>query len=636
MKTIIRYLLIVSVGLFTACDYLDVVPDNIPTLDNAFRDKMTAEKYLNTCYSYLPNHGDVKSDPGMNAGDEIWVYYPLDDRYTGARDPWQIARGLQNRNDPYSNYWDGGRSGKAMFQAIRDCNIFLKNIVKVPDIDEALMKRWIAEVKFLKAYYHFWLMRMYGPIPIIETNLPISTSVEGVQIYRESVDHVVEYIVSLLNEAIPDLPIEITKFTTELGRVTQPIAKTIKAKTLVWAASPLVNGNSDLQITDNKGENLVAGAYDQSKWELALDACNDALLSCTEAGVELYEISSSIKLPDEIKTELSIRGAVTSKWNKELIWGGTNGNNDELQRICMPRFITAHIGNQSVKSLHAPTMRMAELFYSNNGVPISEDKDWDYTGRFETAEADTTAPYYVEPGYTTSKLNMSREPRYYADMSFDGGLWYGQGLFNGNDLYRIHAKYEEGSGKLEEGRYSVTGYYAKKLIHPETESTSTYFATENYPFPIIRLADLLLMCAEAENEVNGPGANAYKYLDMIRSRAGLDGVVESWTKHSTLPDKPKSKEGLREIIQQERLIELAFEGQRFWDIRRWKLAKDYMNKPIRGWDVHQSDVAAYYRVVDLFNGSSEDSYEFEDKDYLWPLKEYNTLVNENLVQNPGW
>ena len=87
---------------------------------------------------------------------------------------------------------------------------------------------------------------------------------------------------------------------------------------------------------------------------------------------------------------------------------------------------------------------------------------------------------------------------------------------------------------------------------------------------------------------------------------------------------------MREIIQQERLIELAFEGKRFWDLRRWKRAAEILNNPIQGWDRAQNSEIAYYRKVTLFDQT------FGMKDYFWPIREANIDVNRNLVQNIGW
>ena len=154
---------------------------------------------------------------------------------------------------------------------------------------------------------------------------------------------------------------------------------------------------------------------------------------------------------------------------------------------------------------------------------------------------------------------------------------------------------------------------------------------ENYAWPEMRLADLYLLYAEALNEIQGPTAEVYSYLDQIRERAGLDGVVESWAAHSNNPSKPLSKEGLRSIIQQERMIELAFEGQRYWDLLRWKRAVQEFNDNVQGWNINGDDEASYYqiRTIHIQNFISP-------RDYFWPLSETSLIRNTNLVQNPGW
>lgn len=152
-----------------------------------------------------------------------------------------------------------------------------------------------------------------------------------------------------------------------------------------------------------------------------------------------------------------------------------------------------------------------------------------------------------------------------------------------------------------------------------------------YAFPIIRLADLYLLYAEALNEVKAtPDEEVYEYIDLVRARTGLKGVVESWRDHSLNPDKPFIKEGMREIIRRERLNELAFEGSRFWDLRRWKLAEEYMNRPIRGLNIVGAIAADFYQVKEIYSPT------FTKKDYFWPIRQSVLLKNTNLVQNLGW
>jgi hypothetical protein len=139
------------------------------------------------------------------------------------------------------------------------------------------------------------------------------------------------------------------------------------------------------------------------------------------------------------------------------------------------------------------------------------------------------------------------------------------------------------------------------------------------------------MYAEALNETGGdtPGADVYYYVDAIRERSGLKGVIESWSQHAVASrqNRPLTKDGMRDIIRQERMIELAFEGIRFWDLRRWLLAEEYMNRTIRGFDVYAED---FYQPVDIY------PLTFEKKDYFWPVRQSVLLKNTNLIQNPGW
>src|SRR5699024_7873157 len=129
--------------------------------------------------------GDWASNPALLSGDEIWFYYPYKMYINAQPDNWEIARGNQNKLTPYLDYWDGTGGGMPLFQAIRDCNTFLANIGKVPDIENYERKRWISEVTFLKAYYNWFLLRMYGPIPILDKNLPVSSGPEEVKFYRQ-------------------------------------------------------------------------------------------------------------------------------------------------------------------------------------------------------------------------------------------------------------------------------------------------------------------------------------------------------------------------------------------------------------------------------------------------------------------
>lgn len=641
MKIIRNTFIIIISALFFSCDdYLDIMPDNVATIEHAFADRVSAERFLATIYSYMPRIGDMVEDPAILASDEYGV---IEDDYripvigyVGNR----IKLGEQNVNSPLMDYWNGANRGRGLFVAIRDCNIFLENIHNVgQDLSDLERERWIAEVKFFKAFYHYYLLRMYGPIPLIKENIPVSAGVETIKVYREPVDDCVDYIVQLCEEAMPDLPVSIANISIELGRITRPIAATLKAEALVLGASPLFNGNSEYStFVDNRGVKLFSEREDPAKWSRAAEACKAAIDICHEAGIKLYEYTDYF-LSEETRRGMSIRGAATVKWNEELIWGNPVNTTVEMQQRVLPRLKAEDkVGYPQGGEMYAG-FNIAEQFYSNHGVPINEDIYYNYEERYNLITVTDDHYYYIKEGVITAVLNTYREPRFYACLGFDGGYWFGNGRTKdvgvGNDSetpWVVNAKNGETSGKISDIRYSRTGYFVKKSVSAETATSTAGIITVNrYTYPIMRLADLYLLYAEALNEsLEAPNDEVYGYLDLVRERAGLEGVVESWRKYSSLPDKPLNKTGLREIIRQERMNELCFESKRFWDVRRWKLAHNYFNQPERGWNVTQSTTEDYYQVV-TFN-----QLQFSTKQYFWPIKESELRRNINLVQNPYW
>ena len=619
-------LTLIFLAVLSSCKkYLDVVPDNIATIDNAFTMRSQAEKYLFTCYSYMPNDGEYGDDPAMTSGDEIWQINERGGYFN-------IAKGFQNVVSPYGDRWT------SLYQALRDCNIFLENINKVPDLDEAEKDRWIAEVKFLKAYYHFYLVRMYGPVPLIKTNLPISADVNQVKVVRDPVDSCFHYITRLIDEATPSLPFIINDPSKEAGRFTQPIALSFKARVLVTAASPLFNGNNDQKALKNPdGTLLFNPTFSKAKWDSAAIACKRAIDICHQAGMKLYVYNPSFQqynLSDTVKTQLSLRLSVTEKWNSEIIWANTQTNSVAMQRLVATWWDPAFLEGTVTRGELSPPLKISEMFYSRNGVPITEDKTWDYTGRYNLRKSGTADKLHVRQDFVSAVLHFDREPRFYADLGFDGGIYYGQGKYddkNDKALFYLEGKYKQRNGFGKAGYSTVTGYFIKKLVHYQNViGASDAYSVTSYPWPIMRLSDLYLLYSEALNESQGPGVEVNNYIDLVRKRAGLGTVASSWTNFSTNPSKFTTQDGMREIIHRERLIELAFEAQRFWELRRWKESAKEMNDPIMGWDLVQATAAAYYRPTVIFNQA------FRTKDYFWPIKDSYINVNRNIVQNTGW
>ncbi|MFV9552446.1 RagB/SusD family nutrient uptake outer membrane protein [Algibacter sp. PT7-4] len=632
-------ILLTSIISFQSCEsHLDVVPDSAPTIDNAFTLRNEAEKYLFTCYSYLPKNGDVRFNIAMLAGDEIWKNdITLDDVSN-----FEIAKGNQRAGNPLVNVWDGNSYGAGpgnnfdIFDGIRHCNIFIEKMTdrnNARDLDESERTRWIGEVEFLKAYYHYYLLRMYGPIPIIDKNIPIEASTEEINVYRAPFDDCVSYISDLLDQSAEKLPESIEDITNELGRITKPIALAIKAKLLTMAASPLFNGNPDyVGFVDSQGTALMNTTYDSQKWSKAADAALAAIQSAEASGNSLFYFEQNqFDLSETTLTKLSIRQAITERWNPEIVWSNPNSRTTNLQYYCMVP-VSAEYNHTLAQKILSPPLKIAKLFYTKNGVPINEDKTLNFTNETELRLATAEESYNIEGGFQTARINFDREPRFYANLGFDGSTFYKRDSPSKSDenTWVIRAKYNDYAGSNAGVLYNVSGYYIKKLVDWRmTNSTGEPY--RSYAWPEIRLADLYLLYAEALNEAEGPTANVLEYTNRVRQRAGLEDIAESWTNFSVNPSKYTTKEGMREILHQERLIELAFEGQRFWDLRRWKKASEELNKDITGWNYLGVTQEEYYQIRTL-----ELQKFVAPRDYLWPLSENTLLQNPNLVQNPGW
>lgn len=636
MKTIFNKiaLMIAIVSAYSCADYLDIVPDNIPTIDHAFNNRNTAKQFLFTCYSYLPDLQSPAYNPALWGGDEVtcYTYY----RSNASVHAWYIQHGQQDATTTQRcNYWQGLNGGKDLYQGIRECNIFLENIDKVPNMEQWEKDQWKAEVTFLKAYFHFYLVRMYGPIPIKDVNLDIEASIDEVRVYRNTLDECFQYIVDTFDKILKEkkLPDTILNEASELGRITNGIVLAQKAEVLVYWASPLFNGNMDYaNYVDGRGIEIYCPSKTdeerKARWQAAADACFDAINFLHDAGLSIYKYENR-NYSKETNFKLASRYAFSEPWNSELIWGYTKTRVQVLQVQAVPRGFYSTTG--SAMGNGSASIQIASKFYTKNGVPIDEDITWDYGNRFSTRVATEEEGRLIKSGYETAAFHFDREYRYYADIAFDGGVWFGSGKVDENNPQYIMCKANQSCAHVTTADFNQTGMWVKKWMNPNTTVSSTNtWAYTNYPFPFMRLSGLYLYYAEALNECGADYQTVLPWINEIRERAGIPDVETSWMNFTNSPDKFKTKEGLREIIHRERTNELAFEGQRFWDIRRWKEAVSECNKPFTGWTLTAVDPKEFNTEQLLFNQT------FEVKDYFWPVPKAEIYANPNTVQNFGW
>lgn len=337
---------------------------------------------------------------------------------------------------------------------------------------------------------------------------------------------------------------------------------------------------------------------------------------------------------DATRKLLDIGEAVTEKWNTEIIWGST-WNVNGLQKVAVAK--TTKGSHYDAISVMAPTLTVAEQFYSSNGVPSPKIKET--FGRKTTQIGMISLSFLMKEIISIISKSVKKRRIFTSTESHAFMLTYHSIVEHGTATVMpvmnrkiwlsINFALKKFLVVLLPKTIHILDNLNKKVCSYKTSVTDNGLSTERYAFPIIRLADLYLMYAEALNEtLNTPNNDVYTYIDLVRERAGLDGVKESWQKYSKYPEKPNTKTGMREIIRMERLNELACEGKRFWDLRRWKKE---LPREVKGWYVQGETAQEFYRVTTLYLRSR---YSF--KDYLWPLKVETVLKDPNLGQNPGW
>lgn len=646
--------LVALMGLTACGDYLDVVPDDgNATEENAFALRSVAIRYLATIYTFMPKDGCSGGDPAILGSDEYVDTWGRVVSNTSSRVPYtytRLARGYQGSVSPIGYDWS------TMYKGIRYCDNLMDNIYKVPDMQDEEKEQWKAEAKFLKALFHFELIRKWGAVPVTRHSLPVDAGIEDVRVYREPIDTCFNYVIQLLDEAIPNLPL--TVGVADYGRITQPIAMAFKARVACYAASPLFNGNEEQNtLIDNRGVRLFPSKTEEEKrerWADAVKYCKEAIDNCELAGIQLYKYNGFFRMNDTLKLDMGLRGIMTDRWNTELIWGQTHNDRTQVfswQQMTTPNLQRSMSATASFKGggldcygFVGISLKAAEQFYTKNGLPMGMDKTRVGQDESQVRLGDVQNEYYIERNYETINFNFDREPRYYANVGFDGCKWV-TALENFNDLtpekiptlgLRLGKPQGKGmSGSLTEtgsptGLYAKKGYPYQNRLSSETSAISTYW----YPYPLMRLADLYLLYAEAINEAEGPdgehSADMYKYINAVRERAQIPDVKTSWDQYSTNPGFYSTQAGMREIIHQERLIELSFESQRFWDLRRWKTAPVEYAKGIYGYDIMQSDASEFYKKTLVYEQP------FTTRDYFWPISISDLEHNPNLIQNIGW
>ena len=640
--------------LICSCSYLDVVPPEQPDLDDILTDNESVLDMVYSCYGYIEGRGlNPNCYTMLTGGGTDECVAPQEWGNLGSKAQWGAIT-PSSINDTYNYPW------RPCYSAIGYCNLFLKLLDEYnPTVTPSDRQMYIAEVKFLKAYYHYRLLAMYGPIPIMDThtdpNIP-KDKIPG----RSHFDYCVEYIVRLLDEAAEVLPNE--HAPEYYGRATSVICKALKARVLVLAASPLWNGqffdktwkNSKYE-TPGYGMELVSREYDHQKWVRAKEACEEAITIAEQSGAALFNIEASeilrtnqkLALPqvpgldastpegEEFrKRVMMLRFMMTTSpqdGNKEQIWAIAGGSGSSsmgynFMMASVPHYaVYTQIGsvwqNYGAWGGLSPTLYTVQNFFTANGVIPAEDPSF-------PAESN----WYKSAGLPEDdiiNLNVGREPRFYAWISFDGDE-FSPVVNAGKPLICDMKNPEEGgynAAKWGTRNYCVTGFLNKKWIHPNFRYTGSEknnnFNSCSYPMALIRLPELYLNLAECYAQL-GEDGNALTYLNKIRERAG----VPQWTTGNL------GEKSLLEAVLQERFVELYMEGLRYYDIRRYLNGRDRLSKECYlGLNAIQEGptFTEFNTVVPIAQ-----QFSWHNRQYLMPVPNDEVYSNPQMVQAPGY
>ncbi len=660
-------------GVGCSANWLDVVEDGgTLTLEQIFRESSGLESYLLTCYqgAFLTD-GNNMFDPAMTGADEFIIpdYYiqnPTTNQefMVGA----MIASGQQTYTNPYGSKWgregdrvyfgvpavgqvttnDGSINHTNRYVLIQHCNIFLQHAHLCRNLTTDQINERKAFVKAIKAWYYFELVRQYGPVTLAEGEFDVNADLEELQRPRSHVDTCFNTIVRLLDEAIDSLPSR-NKISPNYEKCfNQDAALALKARVLLYQASPLFNGNSDYyNFRDRDGKQLFAESYDETKWTRAAQAAEEAINTIKSNGVNIAEGNNTPGLTELNNTILDIRrSSIGIRFDKDngYEWLWVTVDRTGPSKFKYPRYKRGDTYYSPANSgIYSVTGNVVDLYYTKNGLPINMDKSWNYDARnlvSKITDPDKVEEYFeVLPEYEdVLNAHIDRDPRFYANIGFDRGYWPFREVSTDPEVnVKFRARAGEGVDKYNSalGIYNRTGYWCKKGLNVDGGDDSSMKNIHQQYHPALRFSELYLIAAEAYNEA-GNREKAIEYLNVIRERAGIPDVEVSWSaENSWEPSRKDTKEGLRTIIQQERSIELLFEGHRFWDLRRWKTAFVELSKPLTGWNVDGSTASQFYNgfngYLELTSGGNFNG----TKDYFFPI-DSDEVQKSNISQTLYW
>lgn len=588
----------------TACqkDFFDQVPNDRLTIEQVFQRLAPSEQYLANVYNYMKDESYLTNNaPWIGLSDEGDVTYDRPGYLT-------FLMNIGNWN-PASGYFDNYFTD--YYKGIRSATTYINNIDNNPQLEPNVKVVRKAEARFVRAYLYFMLLRTWGPVTILGDDILPGDLLPGdpqLTLPRNTYDECVDYIAAELDLASQDLPMHFTtQANPDFGRATKVACLAIKSRLLLYAASPLVNGNTEYAgFKNSDGKQLINQQYSTQKWERAAKAAKDIVNFDI---LSLYKKNNSSNNFDPL---LSYRDVFLDAWNSEWIFARISNNLSGWERALTPRLANGYCSTgppqQMVDSYHMTNGLKPISGYNANGTPIINSA----SGYSETGFST------VQGVANTSNMYANREPRFYASVNYNNAPW-----INISEGVKIIQTFNSGeSGPAGSWDHPRSGYFIRKNISPGSNPRTSVY--DKRPYVMMRYAEILLNYIEALNEYDPSNPDILKYLNQIRERAGIPQFGQG-----TNPLPVPSPVAMKELIRQERKIELAFEHHRYFDTRRWKIAEQTDGGPFYGMNITENLPGFYKRVV-FENRVFRKSY------YFFPIPQTEINKNSNMVQNPYW
>lgn len=604
MKRFLPYIFLLCAAIlsFAGCkDFLDQIPSDRLTLEQIFSTRSYSEDFLATVYYYRIDESNTSVKNSDGCSDDIDISYdrPNDSNY----DMNKINLGNWSASSDYFNNWT------TLYRGIRAATVFMQNIRGNKEMlengEQDRIEQYFCEARFLRAYYCFLILRQYGPLVLPDdTPIPADASSDDplMNKMRNPYDECVEWIASELDAAGAGLAVNFTdQLTSDYGRATKAACMAVKARLLLYAASPQFNGNpAYANVVNPDGQHLFAQNYDADKWRKAANAAKDIIDLNRFSLYEVYYDGTTTLDPFR-----SIRNVYLDPWNCEVIWCLTSHAEENVHRHGSPRHYN---GYESV----AITQSLVDEFQMKDGTDIATSPSYVSTG-FSTADYKDSKTGWVFAPKGTFNQWVNREPRFYLNVAFNGAyaLYNDQG-----DKYKWQLNFSGEDGKKGSWDFPRSGYVRTKGVSSAYNAKTG--STVQIPWILFRYAEVLLNYAEALNEYDPGNPAILTSLNQVRARAGLPGVAAGL-----------NQEQMREKIRHERRVELCGEHLRYYDTRRWLIAEQTDAGPFYGMNVDGDGDSFYIRTI-------FENRVFRKEFYLFPIPQAEINKDKNIVQNPGW